>query len=50
MVQFLKQETDNQVKGPTEKGKGLDAKVARQKALQQMARVLLNLNEFVYAD
>ncbi len=50
MLRFLKQEADNLVKESSEKGQPLDGKAGRHKALQQMCRVILNLNEFVYAD
>jgi hypothetical protein len=50
LVQFLMKETEGQIRESAEKGTPLPPAVARQRALEQMCRVILNLNEFVYAD
>jgi hypothetical protein len=46
MLEFLTSEADRQA----EEAGGLDAEQARQRALIQMCRVILNLNEVVYSD
>jgi hypothetical protein len=50
LVQFLKREAENVAKESGAAGRPLGATEARKRALQQMCRVLFNLNEFVYAD
>ncbi len=50
LLDHLQQETDNWIKESAPTASPLDANEARQKALQEMCRVIFNLNEFVYAD
>jgi hypothetical protein len=45
MVQYLQRET-NHITNET----GLEVNRARHRALEQLCRVILNLNEFVYSD
>ena len=47
LVNYLKRETEIWIK---ESAKPLDGDAARQRALQEMCRVIFNLNEFLYAD
>jgi hypothetical protein len=49
-VSYLEQETDHWIKESAETAKPLDADQARQRALEQMCRVIFNLNEFMYTD
>jgi hypothetical protein len=50
LTDFLQQQTENLVREATAAGQALVAKEARQRALEQMCRVIFNLNEFVYTD
>lgn len=50
LVRHLKQETDDWIKEWAQTAKPRDRDEARLKALQEMCRVIFNLNEFVYAD
>ena len=50
MLQFLKHEAEELKNAADKEGKRLSPKEARQAALQQMCRVVFNLNEFVYTD
>jgi hypothetical protein len=50
MEQFLDREADNQMLEAAMSLSPVDAKTARHRALEQMARVIFNLNEFVYTD
>jgi hypothetical protein len=48
--QFLEQETNHLVREAGANGPARGETEARQKALEQLCRVILNLNEFVYPD
>jgi len=50
MLRFLGQETANLLRDTGNAGPKLEETGARHKALEQMCRVIFNLNEFVYAD
>jgi hypothetical protein len=50
MLHFLKDEVDARIKEARSQSKPLPLEKARLQALQQMCRVLFNLNEFVYTD
>src|SRR5206468_1614458 len=50
MHRFLKQEADNLMKEDSRQGRTIAQKKANEKALEQMCRVIFNLNEFVYPD
>jgi hypothetical protein len=50
MLQFLKEEAEQLLKESVRSGKALRPEAARRKALEQMCRVIFNLNEFVYTD
>jgi hypothetical protein len=50
LLSYLQQEADNWIKESASTASPLDANEARQKALQEMCRVIFNLSEFVYAD
>jgi hypothetical protein len=47
---FLRKEADKLTKEADDQGKPLSTNTARHRALVQMCRIVLNLNEFVYAD
>jgi hypothetical protein len=49
-IQFLKQEVDNLLKENSGPDRMMVQKKAKEKALEQMCRVIFNLNEFVYPD
>jgi hypothetical protein len=50
LVEFLKQETDAWIQEAAPAVRPGDAHAARRRALQEMCRVIFNLNEFVYTD
>ena len=50
MLEFLQKEADNLRREAAGKGRPLAAADARRRALEQLCRVVFNLNEFVYAD
>jgi len=50
MVQFLEREAAGIVADSSSDKEVLEPAVAQRKALEQLCRVMLNLNEFVYAD
>jgi len=50
LVRFLREEADHLVKEAAAKGRPVVPSEARQRALEQMCRVIFNLNEFVYTD
>jgi hypothetical protein len=50
MLRFLRQEMANLLQDTRKNGGYLEESAARHKALEQMCRVVFNLNEFVYAD
>jgi hypothetical protein len=50
LTRFLRKEADGVVMESARRGKEVGQKEARRMALQQMCRVILNLNEFVYTD
>jgi hypothetical protein len=50
MLRFLRVETENLLREAGKSESTLAANAARHKALEQMCRVMFNLNEFVYAD
>jgi hypothetical protein len=49
-MHFLQAEAESLRKEALAAGRGLSASAARQRALEQVCRVIFNLNEFVYAD
>jgi mono/diheme cytochrome c family protein len=50
MLDFLKRETEQRLKECTEQPSTADHERARREALEQMCRVIFNLNEFTYTD
>jgi hypothetical protein len=50
MREFLATEAARLMEESAKSPKPLDAETARQKALDQLCRVIFNLNEFVYPD
>jgi hypothetical protein len=50
MLRFLGQETENLRRAAEKNRTPLDTNSSRHQALEQMCRVIFNLNEFVYAD
>jgi hypothetical protein len=50
LVNYLQQETANLTQETAQTALLLDDSTARQRALQEMCRVIFNLNEFVYSD
>jgi hypothetical protein len=50
MQRFLDREAESQMLEAAMSLNPIDAKMARHRALEQMARVIFNLNEFVYTD
>jgi len=50
MLGFLRQETANLLRDAGKAGPNLEEAAARHRALEQMCRVMFNLDEFVYAD
>jgi cytochrome c553 len=50
MLDFLKRETEQRLKECTEEPSTADQERARREALEQMCRVIFNLNEFAYGD
>ncbi len=50
MLDFLKRETEQRLKESSGKSSPADREKARREALEQMCRVVFNLNEFAYAD
>jgi hypothetical protein len=50
LLQFMEQEKENLMSEAKKAGKPLEESEARQRALVQMGRAILNLNEFVYVD
>jgi hypothetical protein len=50
MLRFLRDQTENLLREAEKRQRIRDTNGARHKALEQMCRVIFNLNEFVYAD